>query len=68
LITGRLHDQRLFFLFSYGNAQPASLDGLRHRPAQCEHVESVSENAWEGMYMTGTLHLEDDEFAKPEGP
>jgi len=40
---------------------------IRYEPESKPRFEPVSEEAWEGMYMTGTPHLEDGEFALPEG-
>jgi N-acyl-D-glutamate deacylase len=41
---------------------------IRFEPESKPRFEPVSEEAWEGMYMTGTPHLEDGEFATPKGP
>jgi len=41
---------------------------IRFEPESKPRFEPVSEEAWEGMYMTGTPHLEHGEFATPKGP
>jgi len=41
---------------------------IRYEPESEPRFEPVSEEAWEGMYMTATPPLEAGEFAKPEGP
>jgi N-acyl-D-glutamate deacylase len=40
---------------------------IRFAPQSKPRFEPVSEENWEGMYMTGTPHLEDGEFATPTG-
>ncbi len=40
---------------------------IRFEPNSKPRFEPVSEEAWEGMYMTGTPHLEDGEFVSPGG-
>ena len=40
---------------------------IRFEPESKPRFEPVSEEAWEGMYMTGTPHLEEGEFALPDG-
>jgi len=40
---------------------------IRFEPESAPRFEPISEEAWEGLYMTGTPHLEDGEFAKPGG-
>jgi N-acyl-D-glutamate deacylase len=40
---------------------------IRFEPESKPRFVPVSEEAWEGMYMTGTPHLEDGEFASPQG-
>jgi N-acyl-D-glutamate deacylase len=40
---------------------------IRFEPESKPRFVPVSEEAWEGMYMTGTPHLEGGEFATPEG-
>jgi len=41
---------------------------IRFEPESKPRFEPVSEEGWEGMYMTGTPHLEEGEFALPERP
>jgi len=40
---------------------------IRFEPQSKPRFEPVSEEAWEGMYMTGKPHLEGGEFASPQG-
>jgi len=40
---------------------------IRYEPEGKPRFEPVSEEIWEGLYMTGTPHLEDGEFALPQG-
>jgi len=40
---------------------------IRFEPENKPRFEPVSEEAWEGMYMTGKTHLEEGEFASRHG-
>jgi len=40
---------------------------IRYEPEGKPRFEPVSEEIWEGLYMTRTPHLEDGEFALPQG-
>jgi cytosine/adenosine deaminase-related metal-dependent hydrolase len=40
---------------------------IRFEPESKPRFEPVSVEAWEGTYMTGTPHLENGEFAPPDG-